>query len=155
MIADPERLGRALEQADRALVLEITEHDVIEDYGAVHEAIRKLGRDVRLAVDDAGAGVANFGHIIELRPDFVKLDIGLVRGVNANLGRQAMVVGMRQFARSAGCRLVAEGIETEEEAGTLRGFGVEFGQGYLFGRPEPVEAWAEQRTPGVPTVPRP
>jgi len=142
LLADPRRLSAVLRQADRPLVLEITEHEVIEDYGAVREAIRSLGKDVRLAVDDAGAGIANFGHIIELGPDFVKLDVSRVRRVNANLGRQAMVVGMRQFARSAGCRLVAEGIETEEEAATLSGFGVEFGQGYLFGYPEPVGSTA-------------
>ena len=120
----------------------MTEHEVIEDYDVVREAIRALGRDIRLAVDDAGAGVANFGHIIDLRPDFVKLDISLVRRVNANLGRQAMVVGMRHFSRTAGCRLIAEGIETLEEARTLTALGVEFGQGYLFGHPEPVEVWA-------------
>jgi EAL domain-containing protein (putative c-di-GMP-specific phosphodiesterase class I) len=66
----------------------------------------------------------------------VKLDLSLVRGVNADLGRQALVAAMRQFARSSGCRLIAEGVETEQEAATLQGFGVEFGQGYLFGRPE-------------------
>jgi EAL domain-containing protein (putative c-di-GMP-specific phosphodiesterase class I) len=49
---------------------------------------------------------------------------------------------MRHFARTAGCRLIAEGVETAEEARTLIGFGVEFGQGYLLGRPEPVEVWA-------------
>ena len=70
----------------------------------------------------------------------MKLDISLVRRVNANMGRQALVVGMRHFSRTAGCRrLIAEGIETEEEAATLRALGVEFGQGYLFGRPGPVE----------------
>jgi EAL domain-containing protein (putative c-di-GMP-specific phosphodiesterase class I) len=140
LLADAKRLSAVLWRADRPVVLEITEHELIEDYGAVREAIRSLGKDIRLAVDDAGAGVANFGHIIELGPDFVKLDMSLVRRVNANLGRQAMVVGMRQFARSAGCRLVAEGIETDEEARTLSGLGVEFGQGYLFGHPEPVSS---------------
>ncbi len=141
LLADPERLRAVLWPADRPIVLEITEHDPIDDYEIVRAAIRGLGHDIRLAVDDAGAGVANFGHIIELGPDFVKLDMSLVRRVNANLGRQAMVVGMRHFARTAGCRLIAEGIETEEEARTLTGLGVDFGQGYLFGHPEPVEAW--------------
>ena len=131
--------------ADRPLVLEITEHETVEDYERLRDAIRTLGRDVRVAVDDAGAGVANFGHIIELRPDFVKLDISLVRHVDANLGRQAMVVGMRHFSHTAGCRLIAEGVETPEEAETLTSLGVEFGQGYLFGRPEPVDAWVEAR----------
>jgi EAL domain-containing protein (putative c-di-GMP-specific phosphodiesterase class I) len=148
LIAHSERLGSVLSSADRPIVIEITEHEVIEDYGAVRDAIRALGRDVRLAVDDAGAGVANFGHIIDLRPDFVKLDISLVRRVNTNLGRQAMVVGMRHFARTAGCRLIAEGIETEEEARTLTALGVEFGQGYFFGYPESVQVWAAAATDG-------
>ena len=124
--------------ADRPLVLEITEHETVEDYDRLRDAIRTVGRDVRVAVDDAGAGVANFGHIIELQPDFVKLDVSLVRNVNANLGRQAMVVGMRHFSRTVGCRLIAEGVETSEEAKTLTSLGVEFGQGYLFGRPEAI-----------------
>ena len=63
--------------------------------------------------------MANFSHIIELRPDYVKLDISLVRNVNDDFGRQAMVAGIRHFARTAGCDLIAEGIETPEEALTL------------------------------------
>ena len=115
LLADPGRLREILGSADRALVLEVTEHELIGDYDALRRAVRDLGPDIRLAVDDAGAGVANFGHIIDLRPDYVKLDISLVRRVNANIGRQAMVVGMRHFSRTAGCRLIAEGIETEDE----------------------------------------
>jgi PAS domain S-box-containing protein len=149
LLADPKRVRSVVGSAKRPIVIEITEHEVIDEYGPVREAVRDLGHDIRLAVDDAGAGVANFGHIVDLRPDFVKLDISLVRRVNADLGRQAMVVGMRYFARTAGCRLIAEGIETEDEARTLTGLGVEFGQGYLFGPPEPVEVWAprENRRP--------
>jgi PAS domain S-box-containing protein len=140
LLGDPDRLRPLLWSADRPIVIEITEHDAIEDYTAVREAIRSLGRDIRLAVDDAGAGVANFGHIVDLGPDFVKLDRGLTRRVNGNLGRQALVVGMRHFARTAGCRLIAEGIETADEARTLTELGVEFGQGYHFGRPAPARA---------------
>ena len=132
---DLRRLGQILSSTDRPIVLEVTEHEAITDYALLREAVRALGQHVRLAVDDAGAGVANFGHIVELRPDFVKLDTSLVRGVNANLGRQALVVGMRHFAQTAGCRLVAEGIETEDEARALAHLGVEFGQGHWFGRP--------------------
>ncbi len=141
LLAHAEQLRAVLCTAGRPLVLEITEHETVDDYERLRDAIRTLGRDVRVAVDDAGAGVANFGHIVDLRPDFVKLDISLVRGVNANLGRQAMVVGMRHFSRTAGCRLIAEGVETREEADTLTSLGVEFGQGYLFGYPEPIDAW--------------
>lgn len=137
-----DRLEALVGSADRPIVVEITEHDLIDDYAAVRAAAAALGSGVRLAVDDAGVGVANFGHIIELRPDFVKLDMSLVRRVNVDLGRQALVVAMRHFARTAGCRLIAEGIETDEEARALRQLGVEFGQGYWFGRPQPVEHWA-------------
>ncbi|MFI5042397.1 MAG: EAL domain-containing protein, partial [Acidimicrobiales bacterium] len=72
-------------------------------------------------------------------------DIGLVRGVNADLGRQAIVVAMRHFARTAGCRLIAEGVETEAEARTLAALWVEFAQGYWFGYPEPAPALAARQ----------
>jgi EAL domain-containing protein (putative c-di-GMP-specific phosphodiesterase class I) len=140
LLDQPERLREILWTADRAIVLEVTEHEPVANYKRLRDAIRGLGGDIRLAVDDAGAGVANFGHIIELQPDFVKLDISLVRRVNANLGRQALVVAMIHFARTSGCRLIAEGVETEPEAATLLRLGVEFAQGFLFGRPCPIDA---------------
>jgi PAS domain S-box-containing protein len=135
-------LREVLAAAGRPIVIEVTEHEVIADYGALRSAIRLLGADVRLAVDDAGAGAANFAHIVDLHPDYVKLDIGLVRGIDHDTGRQALVVGMRHFAQTAGCRLVAEGIETRAEADTLVSLGAELGQGYLFGRPSPASRWA-------------
>ncbi|HLX35746.1 MAG TPA: EAL domain-containing protein [Candidatus Limnocylindrales bacterium] len=138
LLDDPAALRAVLSVADRPVVLEITEHEVIGDYDAFRAAVRSLGHDIRLAVDDAGAGVANFGHIIDLGPDFVKLDQSLIRRVNAHLGRQALIVGMRYFSRASGCRLVAEGIETEEERRTLLELGIEFGQGHWYGEPEPV-----------------
>lgn len=149
LLDEPERLRDLLWTADRAIVLEVTEHEPVADYNLLRNAIRGLGGDVRLAVDDAGAGVANFGHIIELRPDFVKLDISLVRRVNANLGRQALVVAMNHFARTSGCRLIAEGVETESEAATLRALGVEYAQGYLFGRPGDVQLATRPERPPV------
>lgn len=136
LLDDPDRLRDVLDTADRPIVLEITEHEVVADYDAFRAAVRSLGREVRLAVDDAGAGVANFGHIIDLGPDFVKLDQSLIRRVNGHLGRQALIVGMRYFSRASGCRLVAEGVETRAEAQTLADLGVEFGQGYYFGSPQ-------------------
>ena len=146
LLEEPDRLREIIGAADRPVTLEITEHEVVADYQNLRDAFRDLGQDLRLAVDDAGSGVANFGHIIELRPDLVKLDISVVRRVNVNVGRQALVVGMRHFSRAAGCRLVAEGIETEEEARTLRELGVEFGQGYWFGRPDRAETWGSRKS---------
>jgi EAL domain-containing protein (putative c-di-GMP-specific phosphodiesterase class I) len=68
----------------------------------------------------------------------VKLDIGLIRGVDADPIRQAMIAGIVHFANEIGCTLVAEGVETAEEAVTLTELGVRMGQGYLFARPAPV-----------------
>ncbi len=139
LLLDWMRLRAVVGGLDRPVVVEITEHEPVADYGALREAFGKCPHELRLAVDDAGAGAANFGHIVELRPDFIKLDISLVRHVDTDLGRQALVVAMRHFSKRAGCRLVAEGIETEAEARTLVDLGIELGQGYLLGRPASIE----------------
>jgi EAL domain-containing protein (putative c-di-GMP-specific phosphodiesterase class I)/DNA-binding response OmpR family regulator len=119
----------------RQIVLELTEHVAIGDYRPLREAIDRLGQ-VQIAVDDAGAGYASLRHILELRPAFAKLDISLVRGIDGDDLRQAMAAGMQYYALRSGCRLVAEGVETDEEAAVLLELGVDLAQGYLFGRPE-------------------
>jgi EAL domain-containing protein (putative c-di-GMP-specific phosphodiesterase class I) len=121
----------------RRLILELTEHVSIDDYAALRKAIEALG-NADLAVDDAGAGYASLRHILELRPAFAKLDISLVRGIDVDELRQALVAGLVYFALRSGCHLIAEGVESEDEATALRRLGVEFAQGYLFGRPEPI-----------------
>lgn len=112
---------------------------LVADYTPLRAAIDSLGT-VQIAVDDAGAGYASLRHILELRPAFAKLDISLVRGTDSDELRQAMAAGMQYYALRTGCRLVAEGVETVEEANTLRALGVDLGQGYLFGRPERLSA---------------
>jgi PAS domain S-box-containing protein len=128
-------LGPLLEGQTRDLVLEITEHHAIENYARMRHELEGLGPGVRVSVDDAGAGFASFRHILELAPAFVKLDIGLVRGIDADSARQALVAGMEYFAVKRKLGLIAEGIETKAELQTLRVLGVRFGQGYLLGRP--------------------
>jgi PAS domain S-box-containing protein len=118
--------------AERPIVLEITEHVAIENYAAVRRAIDACGA-VRLAVDDAGAGFASLRHILELQPDLIKLDIALVRDIDTDPARQALAAGMRHFAALTGTTLVAEGVETEAEARTIRQLGIDLAQGYLFG----------------------
>jgi EAL domain-containing protein (putative c-di-GMP-specific phosphodiesterase class I) len=92
-------------------------------------------------VDDAGAGIANFGHLVDLRPDVVKIDAGLVRGVNADLSRQALIVGFVHFAAVSGALVLAEGIETAAEQQMVQRLGVTLGQGYHLARPARVDAW--------------
>jgi EAL domain-containing protein (putative c-di-GMP-specific phosphodiesterase class I) len=128
----------ALERADRDLVLEITEHVEIDDYRPLLGALDFVRGRARLAIDDAGAGYAGLRHILEIRPQFVKLDISLVRHVDTDPARQAMVAGMAHFAGKVSCELIAEGIETEGELDELVRLGIPLGQGYLFGKPEPI-----------------
>jgi EAL domain-containing protein (putative c-di-GMP-specific phosphodiesterase class I) len=141
LILAGDELRAILADRIRPVVLEVTEHDSIDDYGALRSAFVALGSGLRLAVDDAGAGVANFNHLVELRPQFVKVDTGLVRGVNADLTRQALIVALLHFAGATDCHVVAEGIETEAERAVLEKLEVEFGQGYLFGRPAEGTTW--------------
>ncbi|MEW6226363.1 MAG: EAL domain-containing protein [Chloroflexota bacterium] len=130
-----EPLARIVALLERPVVLELTEHLEVTDYGALGSAVARLGPDVRLAVDDAGAGFASFRHILELAPDYVKLDRGIIRGISADPARQALVAGMVHFAGQTGATLIAEGIETEAEAHALGTLGVTLGQGYHLGRP--------------------
>ena len=133
-----EPLLAILRHADREVVLEITEHVAIQSYDRLTAALAILRGHARLAVDDAGAGYAGLRHILEVQPEFVKLDISLVRGVDTDPARRAMIGSMISFAREAGCVLLAEGIETQGELATLQRLGVSLGQGYLLGRPGPV-----------------
>jgi EAL domain-containing protein (putative c-di-GMP-specific phosphodiesterase class I) len=122
---------------DRPVVLEITEHVAIRDYRAIRESIATLGA-TRWAVDDAGAGFASMRHILELEPAFAKMDISLVRGIHGDELRQALAAGLVYYGLRSGFVLIAEGVEQEAEATMLRELGVDLGQGYLFGRPEPL-----------------
>ena len=122
-----------LRGAEREIVVEITEHNQIDNYAAVRHAIAGCG-DIRIAVDDAGAGFASLRHILELQPDIIKLDIALVRDIDIDPARQALAAGLRHFAALTGTTLVAEGVETMAEANAVRTLGVELAQGYLFSR---------------------
>lgn len=145
LVTSNRRLAGLLRRSERPIVLEVTEHAPVRDYAALRDAIGRLRPGVRVAIDDAGAGVANFSHIVELRPAFVKLDIGLVRAIDTDLTRQALIVGLLHFARESRSQTIAEGVETEAELATLRALGVPLAQGYLLGRPEAVDEWADRR----------
>jgi len=131
------RLRAVIRATKRRIILELTEHVPIDDYPALREAIGRLG-DVGIAVDDTGAGYASLRHILELRPTFVKLDISLVQGIETDEVRQALVAGLDYFALRSGCHLIAEGVESKDEATALQRVGIEFAQGYLFGHPDPI-----------------
>jgi EAL domain-containing protein (putative c-di-GMP-specific phosphodiesterase class I) len=135
LIEAGDRLGRVLRKSHHQLVLELTEHVAVADYARLRTALRDVGAPFRIAVDDAGAGFSSMKHVVELGPSLVKLDLSLVRGIDGDPVRQALITGMRFFAERTDCRLLAEGIETEAEFATLAELGVPLGQGFLLGRP--------------------
>ena len=123
---------------ERPLIVELTEHERIDDYKAVRSALNRLGPTVKLAIDDAGSGFASLRHIFALEPAYVKLDIEWVHGIHRDPVRRALVSGLVYFGSETGCELIAEGIETDEELAALRELGIKLGQGYLLGRPAPA-----------------
>jgi EAL domain-containing protein (putative c-di-GMP-specific phosphodiesterase class I)/DNA-binding response OmpR family regulator len=128
-------LAEILDTADRPMVLELTEHDAVDDYVTLRSALHSFDPRVRVSIDDAGAGFASLRHVVMLEPDFVKLDRTWVTGIDADPTRQAMVAGLSHFARTTGVDLVAEGIEAEIERETLSDLDVRIGQGFLLGAP--------------------
>ena len=127
------------------LVIEMTEHAAVEDYDRFEQRLmRRRLEGVRLAVDDTGAGFASLRHILRLRPDLIKLDISLVRGVDLDPLRQSLVAAVVGFAGSLGSAVVAEGLESDAELQKVQALGVQLGQGFLLGVPkvQPVVALA-------------
>ena len=143
-LAAAERLGFPAER----LIVEATEAEAIEDardFARAMNAYRRLG--IRLAIDDFGAGHAGLGLLAEFQPDIIKLDMGLVRGIESNGPRQAIARAIVQVCLDLGIDVVAEGIETNEEFRWLAGVGVRLFQGYLFAKPG-FETVPSVRLPG-------
>jgi EAL domain-containing protein (putative c-di-GMP-specific phosphodiesterase class I) len=135
-----DRLLRLLGQyPDRQVVLEITEHEVVDDYDRLATSLQRL-RDTgaKIAVDDVGAGIASLRHIVRIAPDTIKLDISLTQHLRHDPVRRALARALVQFAQDTGTLLVAEGIESEADLVMWRRLGADGGQGYLLARPGPL-----------------
>ena len=134
-----ERLLALIGREPRGLFFEITETADIEHQDealAFMEAMRS--RNVPVCIDDFGAGSAAFRHLRQLKPDYVKIDGSYVTAATGQERERAFVASMAELSRASGARVVAERIETEQEAALMASLGVEFGQGWLFGRPAPL-----------------
>ncbi|NYD22350.1 EAL domain-containing protein [Kineococcus aurantiacus] len=141
-LADPRSLDLLLSGRPDRLVVEVTEHAPVADYGALREATAHLRRHgARIAVDDAGAGFASLQHVLQLTPDIVKLDIAFVHGIDTDPARRAVARALVGFASELGSTVVAEGVEREGELTVLTELGVDCGQGYLLGRPTATPPW--------------
>jgi len=118
------------------IILELTEHVAIDDYGQVI-ASRQLYREanVRVAIDDTGAGFSSFRHVIAISPDIIKMDHSLAKGVDEDPLQSGLVAAVLTFARSAGIVVIAEGVETTGQLMRLTQLGVDQIQGHLLGAP--------------------
>jgi EAL domain-containing protein (putative c-di-GMP-specific phosphodiesterase class I) len=119
------------------IVLEITERRPLEGVPDVRERVRRLrALGFRLAVDDLGSGYSGLTSFASLEPDFVKLDRGLVAGLDREPIKQKLVGSIVSASRELGITVVAEGIETRAERDAAAAAGCDLMQGYLFRRPE-------------------
>jgi EAL domain-containing protein (putative c-di-GMP-specific phosphodiesterase class I) len=138
-VLTPEFADLVAPVADR-VILELTEHEPVDDYTPVAEALAKLReRGAKLAIDDVGAGYASLRHILQLEPDIVKLDLSLTRKIESDVSRRALTTALVGFAEVVGATIAAEGIESEAELLLLRELGVAHGQGFHLGCPAPLE----------------
>jgi EAL domain-containing protein (putative c-di-GMP-specific phosphodiesterase class I)/GGDEF domain-containing protein len=121
----------------RQIIIEITERQAVQDFPGLLREIKRLREDgFRIAIDDAGSGYNSLEIIAELLPDFIKLDRSLVRSLNSRGESRALVTALVRFAAQIGVRTLGEGVETPSELTVLVNLGVQYAQGYLFGRPQ-------------------
>jgi EAL domain-containing protein (putative c-di-GMP-specific phosphodiesterase class I) len=133
-----------LEKPLDRIILELTEHTAVEDYPALLAALspwRKRG--ARLAVDDAGGGYASFAHVLNLHPDYIKLDVNLTRDIHIDMSRSALARALVGYASELGIDVIAEGIETAAELDAIVALGVPYAQGFHLGRPKPLDEQPE------------
>jgi EAL domain-containing protein (putative c-di-GMP-specific phosphodiesterase class I) len=126
----------------RRLMFEFTENERMDDVEHVANIVAEYKRmGFMTALDDFGAGYAGLGLLAKFQPDLIKIDMELLRGIDASVTRQAIVAGIVGIARQLDIQVLAEGVETAAELETLRAAGITLFQGYYFGKPQ-VETFA-------------
>jgi EAL domain-containing protein (putative c-di-GMP-specific phosphodiesterase class I) len=131
-------LLREVGLAPERIVLEITEHSAVRDHQAFRQMLDYFQfHGFHLAVDDVGSGYSGLQSIAELRPDFIKIDMALIRDIHQHAIKQDLTAAIARFSQDSGTTLIAEGVETVDELRCLQRIGVRYAQGYLFARPGP------------------
>lgn len=122
----------------RHVVIELTERTAIHNHSLFVEKLNELrGLGMQIAVDDVGSGFASLDTVAEVRPDYVKIDLKLIRDIHANALKKNIVQSIIAFCRQSNIRTVAEGIEERAELQIVRDLGIDAVQGYLLGKPSP------------------
>jgi EAL domain-containing protein (putative c-di-GMP-specific phosphodiesterase class I) len=123
-------------ESPKRVVVEITEHEGVENFERLLEVVKRL-RDIGIliAIDDFGSGYANYAHILQIKPDYLKIDGSLIKDILTNNNSKILVQSIVRFAKELGITTVAEYVETKEIFELLKEYGVDEFQGYYFGRP--------------------
>ena len=134
-VFDPELTARAfVRRFAKRIVFEITERAAIADFAAFRQAVQLLRRSgFRVALDDVGSAYSGLRVISEIRPDFIKLDMQLIRGADGDQVKRQLIGAVAKFCADAEVPLIVEGVETQAELDVVRGLGVRRAQGLLFG----------------------
>ncbi|RVU81749.1 EAL domain-containing protein [Leucothrix sargassi] len=120
----------------KQLIIEITEGEAIKDIHAFAEVLNKLRRvGATISIDDFGAGHSGLSLLADIQPDQVKIDMNLIRNIDTNGPRQAIVKGIKNICFDLGIDTLAEGVETLEEFDFLKTQGISLFQGHLFSPP--------------------
>jgi EAL domain-containing protein (putative c-di-GMP-specific phosphodiesterase class I) len=139
-----DALTRTLDRCGLAphdVVFEISEQESIENYEIFREARDAYGKlGFQFALDDTGVGYASLEAVAELTPEFIKVDRVFVRGIDQDPVRQTVLRALQSIANDLGARIIGEGLDTLEELRMLDALGIQFGQGWLFGKPQPLRA---------------
>jgi EAL domain-containing protein (putative c-di-GMP-specific phosphodiesterase class I) len=145
-IHDPNFRAEALERtlqrcglSPSDVVFEISEQESIANFDIfceVRDYYGKLG--FQIALDDVGAGYASLEAVMEIRPEFIKVDRAFCARIDEDPGRQHLLRALQSLAERIGARIIGEGLDTLEELETLGRIGIHFGQGWLFGKPHPL-----------------
>ena len=127
----------------RDIVLEINEQESIQNFAKFRDlADRYRAQGFQFALDDTGSGYSGFEEMIELSPEYVKIDRSMVAGVDRDSTKQNVLVALLTLAEQMGSRVIGEGLGRLEELEMLQQLGIHFGQGWLFGQPTPMSARA-------------
>ncbi len=138
-------LERHREQAPR-IIFELLEDEAVRDYDVIRDFISKIKLlGVKIAIDDFGAGYSNYERLLTYQPDILKIDGSLIFNIATSSYSLSIVKSIVTFAREQGLEIIAEFIENETIFAIVKDLGIEFSQGYLFGRPEPMESALEQK----------
>jgi len=156
--SDPWLVGRTLKVLNHAglsparLEVEITESALVSELETARAVIANFKRQgIKVSLDDFGTGYSSLRHLSELHFDKLKIDRSFISNIDTNLDSQTIVQAVTSMAHHLGLQVIVEGVETEASAQSVRDFGCDVGQGFLYGRPAPGHAAKQESSDSEPS----